>query len=194
MAASATRSQGNALSGQIEMLDARNNLIFAIQASWRWPTSTIWWWSHRAMPCWSPNAAGRRQELVEKVQARGHRQGSEHLRIYRPWGWYQTMDSGPRFQVKRIVVRPGCRLSLQRHHHRAEHWIVVRGTAEVTIDGTSTMLSENKSTYIPIGSPPAGQPRQDRARADRGADRQLSRRGRHRPLRGRFFATPRRVT
>jgi mannose-1-phosphate guanylyltransferase len=62
------------------------------------------------------------------------------------------MDSGPRFQVKRIAVRPGCRLSLQRHHHRAEHWIVVRGTAEVTIDGTTAMLSENESTYIPIGS------------------------------------------
>jgi mannose-1-phosphate guanylyltransferase/mannose-6-phosphate isomerase len=94
---------------------------------------------------------GRVKELVEKVQSLGHRQGREHLRNYRPWGWYQTMDSGDRFQVKRIVVRPGCRLSLQRHHHRAEHWVVVRGTAEVTIDSTTTMLSENESTYIPIG-------------------------------------------
>ena len=75
----------------------------------------------------------------------------EHTRVYRPWGWYQGIDSGKRFQVKRIMVEPGAQLSLQMHHHRAEHWVVVSGTAEVTVDGTTDILSENQSTYIPLG-------------------------------------------
>ena len=146
--------EGNALSGQIEMLDARNNLIFADSGMVAVADvdDLVVVASGDAVLVADRRRPERVKLLVEKVQARGHRQGSEHLRIYRPWGWYQTMDSGPRFQVKRIAVRPGCRLSLQRHHHRAEHWIVVRGTAEVTIDGTAAMLSENELTYIPIGS------------------------------------------
>ena len=140
--------QGNALSGQTEMLDARNNLIYSDSGivAVADVDDLVVVASGDAVLVADRRRAGRVKELVEKVQARGHRQGSEHVRIYRPWGWYQTMDIGPRFQVKRIVVRPGGRLSLQRHHHRAEHWIVVRGTAEVTIDGTKTMLSENEST------------------------------------------------
>ena len=90
--------------------------------------------------------------LVEKVQARGHRQGSEHLRNYRPWGWLPDHGQRSAFPGQAHRGAAGCRLSLQRHHHRAEHWIVVRGTAEVTIDGNTAMLSENESTYIPIGS------------------------------------------
>jgi mannose-1-phosphate guanylyltransferase/mannose-6-phosphate isomerase len=146
--------QGNALSGQIELLDARNNLIFADSGMVAVADidDLVVVASGDAVLVADRRRPERVKQLVEKVQVRGHRQGSEHLRNYRPWGWYQTMDSGPRFQVKRIAVRPGCRLSLQRHHHRAEHWIVVRGTAEVTIDGTTAMLSENESTYIPIGS------------------------------------------
>ena len=146
--------QGNAVSGQIELLDARNNLIFADSGMVAVADvdDLVVVASGDAVLVADRRRPERVKQLVEKVQARGHRQGSEHLRNYRPWGWYQTMDSGPRFQVKRIAVRPGCRLSLQRHHHRAEHWIVVRGTAEVTIDGTTAMLSENESTYIPIGS------------------------------------------
>lgn len=75
----------------------------------------------------------------------------EHRRVHRPWGWYEGVDAGERFQVKRIMVEPGAQLSLQMHHHRAEHWIVVSGTAKVTIDGQATLLSENQSTYIPLG-------------------------------------------
>jgi mannose-1-phosphate guanylyltransferase/mannose-6-phosphate isomerase len=71
--------------------------------------------------------------------------------VHRPWGWYESVDQGPRFQVKRILVKPGARLSLQMHHHRAEHWIVVSGTAEVTNGESVTMLTENQSTYIPLG-------------------------------------------
>ena len=90
--------------------------------------------------------------LVDLLKASGRPAATEHLRNHRPWGWYQTMDLGERFRVKRIVVKPGAKLSLQRHHHRSEHWVVVRGTAEVTIDGTISVLHENESAYIPIGS------------------------------------------
>ena len=72
--------------------------------------------------------------------------------MYRPWGWYQGIDIGARFQVKRIMVHPGHKLSLQKHHHRAEHWIVVKGTAEVTVDDKVIALHENEGTYIPIGA------------------------------------------
>jgi mannose-1-phosphate guanylyltransferase len=70
---------------------------------------------------------------------------------YRPWGGYAHVLGGERFQVKRLFVKPGCQLSLQRHHHRAEHWIVVRGAADVTIDGQLTTLGENQSIYLPLG-------------------------------------------
>jgi mannose-1-phosphate guanylyltransferase len=74
-----------------------------------------------------------------------------HKTAYRPWGGYSSVLNGSRFQVKRLFVKPGKKLSLQKHHHRAEHWIVVRGTAEVTVDGTVTILSENQSIYLPLG-------------------------------------------
>jgi mannose-1-phosphate guanylyltransferase len=74
-----------------------------------------------------------------------------HRTAYRPWGGYSSVLSGDRFQVKRLFVKPGKKLSLQKHHHRAEHWVVVTGTAEVTVDGTVTMLSENQSIYLPLG-------------------------------------------
>ncbi|HUW37139.1 MAG TPA: cupin domain-containing protein, partial [Rhodocyclaceae bacterium] len=72
--------------------------------------------------------------------------------VHRPWGSYDSLEAGGRFQVKRIVVKPGASLSLQKHHHRAEHWIVVSGTAEVTCDDKVFLLGENQSTYIPLGS------------------------------------------
>ena len=91
------------------------------------------------------------KELVGEL-ARGQRsEASTHRRVYRPWGWYESIDQAPRFQVKRILVKPGARLSLQMHHHRAEHWIVVTGTAEVTNGEAVLMLTENQSTYIPLG-------------------------------------------
>jgi mannose-1-phosphate guanylyltransferase/mannose-6-phosphate isomerase len=72
--------------------------------------------------------------------------------VHRPWGTYDSLEAGERFQVKRIVVKPGATLSLQKHHHRAEHWIVVSGTAEATCDDKVFLLTENQSTYIPLGS------------------------------------------
>ena len=92
------------------------------------------------------------KELVERLKAERHPEATQHRRMYRPWGYYQSVDRGARYQVKRIVVRPGGRLSLQKHYHRAEHWIVVRGAAEVTLDGAVKLVHENESIYLPIGS------------------------------------------
>lgn len=90
--------------------------------------------------------------LVEAMKASGRDKHSVHPQVHRPWGSYETMDQGDRFQTKRIIVKPGQRLSLQRHHQRSEHWIVVRGTALATVDGDARLLQENDSTYIPAGS------------------------------------------
>ncbi|WP_374674413.1 mannose-1-phosphate guanylyltransferase/mannose-6-phosphate isomerase [Ideonella sp.] len=91
------------------------------------------------------------KKIVNKLAASGRGEGLLHRKVHRPWGWYDSIDAGPRFQVKRIMVRPGASLSLQMHHHRAEHWIVVTGTAEVTCGERKILLSENQSTYIPLG-------------------------------------------
>jgi mannose-1-phosphate guanylyltransferase/mannose-6-phosphate isomerase len=91
------------------------------------------------------------KDLVATLAAAGRSEASTHRRVHRPWGWYESVDQGPRFQVKRILVKPGARLSLQMHRHRAEHWIVVSGAAEVTNGDDITVLSENQSTYIPLG-------------------------------------------
>ncbi|MCP5272751.1 MAG: mannose-1-phosphate guanylyltransferase/mannose-6-phosphate isomerase [Burkholderiaceae bacterium] len=96
-----------------------------------------------------------RSQDVKKIVARlGAEQRGEHAlhrKVHRPWGWYDSIDMGERFQVKRILVKPGASLSLQKHHHRAEHWIVVSGTAEVTNGDQVILLAENQSTYIPLG-------------------------------------------
>ncbi len=92
------------------------------------------------------------KKIVDILKASGSPEAITHRKVNRPWGSYEALDSGDRFQVKRIVVNPGAKLSLQKHHHRAEHWIVVKGTAEVTCDDKTFLLSENQSTYIPLGS------------------------------------------
>ena len=89
--------------------------------------------------------------LVEDMKQAGHREATDHRRVYRPWGYYQSIDTGARYQVKRILVKPGEQLSLQKHHHRAEHWIVVNGIAEVTRDEDIVLVHENQSIYLPIG-------------------------------------------
>ena len=86
------------------------------------------------------------------LNASGRDESVTHRKVYRPWGSYERIDQGDKFQVKRIVVRPGASLSLQMHHHRAEHWIVVQGAAEVTLDGKTSLVHENESIYLPIGS------------------------------------------
>jgi mannose-1-phosphate guanylyltransferase/mannose-6-phosphate isomerase len=96
----------------------------------------------------------RSQDVKAIVAQLGAEQRGEqalHRKVHRPWGWYDSIDHGPRHQVKRIMVKPGASLSLQMHHHRAEHWIVVTGTAEVTVGDRVILLAENQSTYIPLG-------------------------------------------
>jgi len=90
--------------------------------------------------------------LVGKLKEAGYHEATDHRRVHRPWGHYESVDSGERFQVKRIVVSPGGTLSLQKHLHRAEHWVVVRGTAEVTIGDEVKLLHENESIYVPSGA------------------------------------------
>jgi mannose-1-phosphate guanylyltransferase/mannose-6-phosphate isomerase len=89
--------------------------------------------------------------LVERIKAQAAPEADTHRKVQRPWGYYDSIDHGERFQVKRIVVQPGCRLSLQQHHHRAEHWVVVRGTARVTRGTEQFLVGENESTFIPLG-------------------------------------------
>ncbi|WP_043422624.1 mannose-1-phosphate guanylyltransferase/mannose-6-phosphate isomerase [Cupriavidus basilensis] len=89
--------------------------------------------------------------LVDMVRERGTSEASAHRKVYRPWGSYDAVDGGQRYQVKRITVKPGAKLSLQMHHHRAEHWIVVSGTARIRNGDRDYLLTENQSTYIPIG-------------------------------------------
>ena len=94
----------------------------------------------------------RVKEVVEALQARGAKQATMFASDHRPWGYFESIAFGNRFQVKRIVVHPGAALSLQSHFHRSEHWIVVQGTARVTVDETVQLLTENQSIYIPLGS------------------------------------------
>lgn len=91
------------------------------------------------------------KKIVAELKAQRRELVTTHRKVHRPWGWYDSIDHGERFQVKRIVVKPGASLSLQMHHHRAEHWVVVRGTAEVTHGEQVFLLSENQSTFIPLG-------------------------------------------
>jgi mannose-1-phosphate guanylyltransferase/mannose-6-phosphate isomerase len=95
--------------------------------------------------------AQRVKDVVAYLKKQSRNEHLDHRRVYRPWGTYEGVDAGERFQVKRLVVKPGASLSLQMHHHRAEHWVVVRGTARVTRGEEVFLLSENQSTYIPIG-------------------------------------------
>src|SRR5262249_7419768 len=92
------------------------------------------------------------KKLIGKLKSVAPKIAEEHLKVHRPWGSYQSLDVGTRYQVKRIVVKASGRLSLQMHHHRAEHWVVVRGTARVTVGEGVKPLHENESIYIPIGS------------------------------------------
>ena len=129
------------------------------------------------------------KKVVDRLKAAGRHEAVAHNRAYRPWGFYESLIQGDRFQVKRIVVTPGHQLSLQKHFHRAEHWVVVNGTARVTRDDEALMVRENESIYLPDGlRAPAGEPGQDPADADRGAVRRLSRRGRHRAAGGHLRA------
>lgn len=91
------------------------------------------------------------KKIVSQIKGSGRSEHLHHREVYRPWGKYDSIDTGSRYQVKRITVNPGAKLSLQKHHHRAEHWVVVKGTAEVRCGDKTMLLAENQSTYIPLG-------------------------------------------
>jgi mannose-1-phosphate guanylyltransferase/mannose-6-phosphate isomerase len=92
------------------------------------------------------------KKLVEQLKAADRTEHSLHREVFRPWGSYDSVENGERYQVKRLTVKPGASMSLQMHHHRAEHWIVVSGTARITRNDEVFLLEENQSTYIPIGA------------------------------------------
>lgn len=100
----------------------------------------------------SKEKASEVKSLVQKLRRMGRRETENHTRVYRPWGYYEGITQSERSQVKRILVKPGSSLSLQKHHHRAEHWVVVKGTATVTCNDKTFLLSEDQSTYVPIGA------------------------------------------
>ena len=91
------------------------------------------------------------KNIVNRLDTERRSEHAPHRKVHRPWGRYESIDAGPRFQVKRIMVKPDASLSLQKHHHRAEHWIVVTGTADVPRGDKIILLSENEGTYIPLG-------------------------------------------
>lgn len=91
------------------------------------------------------------KKIVDHLRTQGRDEADTHRKVYRPWGWYDTVVVGERHQVKHIHVKPSAKLSLQMHHHRAEHWVVVKGTAKVTVDGKTCLISENQSVYVPLG-------------------------------------------
>ena len=148
--------QGNVLRGDVLAIDVRNSMIRSDA------DLTVAAVGLDGMLCVATQDAvvvaplDRAQDVkdaVEELRARGHPRADEPARVYRPWGSYQTMDRGERFQTKRIIVNPGAKLSLQKHHYRSEHWVVVSGTAEVTVGDQTRLLHENESTYIPVETP-----------------------------------------
>jgi mannose-1-phosphate guanylyltransferase/mannose-6-phosphate isomerase len=92
------------------------------------------------------------KDVVALLTAKGQSQAVRHRRVPRPWGAYDSIDDGERFAVKRLTVKPGARLALRMHHHRAEHWVVVKGAARVICDGDARLVKENESIYIPVGA------------------------------------------
>lgn len=149
-------ARGVALSGPAEAIDCRDTLIRAESDAQVVVGIGLENMIAVAMPDAVLIAPKDRAQDVKKavdiLKAKGARQAETLPRDYRPWGWYETLVLGSRFQVKRIVVHPGAALSLQSHHHRAEHWIVVEGTARVTVDDQVRLVTENQSVYIPLGA------------------------------------------
>jgi mannose-1-phosphate guanylyltransferase/mannose-6-phosphate isomerase len=147
--------QGNVLRGDVVTVDVRNSMIRNDS------DMTVAALGLDGMLCVVSEDAvfvaplDRAQDVknaVEELRARKHPRADQPARVYRPWGSYQTMDRGDGFQTKRIIVNPGAKLSLQKHRHRSEHWVVVNGTAEVTVGDETRLLRENESTYIPVGT------------------------------------------
>ena len=151
--ASEQDGNGNATRGRVKLMGTRNSLV---QSTDTLTTvvglvDVVVITTQDAVLVTSKSRSGEVKELVSQLQAEHVEEATQHRRMHRPWGWYQRIEIGPRFQVKRIQVKPGARLSLQKHMHRAEHWVVVHGTAEVTVDDRVWLMHENEAAYLPIG-------------------------------------------
>lgn len=151
---SARDGASNALSGQVEAVDTENCLVRSedsILTAVVGCRDLVVVVTADAVLVTTRERADEVKAVVERLRARNVAAAVAHRRIYRPWGYYQGIDAADRYQVKRIVVKPGSMLSLQKHLHRSEHWVVVKGSAEVTVDGKVAAVNENESVYIPIG-------------------------------------------
>jgi len=147
-------ADGNAATGAAVFLDSRNTLAHsdaAILTAVVGVDNLVVVATPDAVLVTSRDKAEQVKDLVERLKAQSHEQAVMHLRVHRPWGYYQGVDAGARYRVKRIVVNPNAMLSLQKHFRRSEHWVVVRGVAEVTIGSDIRTIHENESIYIPIG-------------------------------------------
>jgi mannose-1-phosphate guanylyltransferase / mannose-6-phosphate isomerase len=148
-------ADGNALIGLTEVVETRNSLVRSeepILTAVLGLDGVVVVTTSDAVLVAARDRAEEVKALVERLKARGRPQAVAHRHAYRPWGYYQVTDIGERYQVKRIGVKPGGRLSLQKHFHRSEHWVVVRGTAEVTIGDKVVLVHENESIYVPMGA------------------------------------------
>jgi mannose-1-phosphate guanylyltransferase / mannose-6-phosphate isomerase len=146
---------GNAIEGPAEVLNTRNSLIRSEESILTTVVGldeVVVVATADAVLVVAKREAERVKDLVELLKGKKRREALEHRRVYRPWGFYQTADLGSRYQVKRICVNPGAQLSLQKHFHRSEHWVVVHGAAEVTVGEQVRLVHENESVYVPIGS------------------------------------------
>lgn len=146
-------ANGNVNRGDVITHDSTNNLLFAENAllATVGVDSLVVVQTKDAVLVAAKDRVQEVKEIVRKLKADHRSEHLVHRQVFRPWGHYDCVDSATRYQVKRITVLPGARLSLQMHHHRAEHWIVVAGTARVRLDGKERMLTENESIYLPIG-------------------------------------------
>lgn len=145
--------QGNALSGDVLTVDTQNCLLHSGSrlVTTVGVNSLIVVETSDAVMIASKDHVQEVKSIVDKLKAANRSESEVHRKVYRPWGYYDLVDTGGRHNTKRIVVNPGARLSVQKHHHRAEHWIVVKGTAIVTKGNEEMLLTENESTYIPLG-------------------------------------------
>lgn len=147
-------ADGNVVRGDVLAHDSQNNLLLAENAlvATVGLRDTVVVQTKDAVLVAPRERVQDVKAIVAQLKASGRTEHQIHRQVYRPWGHYDSVDAGARYQVKRITVAPGAKLSLQMHHHRAEHWIVVSGTARVTLNGEQHMLTENESIYLPIGA------------------------------------------
>ena len=148
-------ADGNVAQGDVLLHDTRNSYVQGPEGvcmSLVGMEGVIAVATHDAILLAPKDRAQDVKHIVDKLKQAGRSEAELHKRVYRPWGWYEQRGQGSRFQVKYLMVKPGAKLSLQSHHHRAEHWVVVSGTAEVTVDDKTFLMTENESTYIPLGA------------------------------------------